>query len=71
MSKKVTKIIIEIPYEIGTSEFDNLMDTLGEMNRDNFFEYTIKAEAIKTIIAKFNPSKRHSKKSDLNETMEI
>lgn len=39
-----TKVIIGIPYEIGTVEYANFMSTIGEMNRDNFYEYTIEVK---------------------------
>jgi len=45
MTKKLkmkTKIIIETPFEEDTHHFQNLLGSLGEMNRDNFFQYRIK-----------------------------
>lgn len=48
--KIVTKVTIGIPYEVGTTEYENFMDTIGEMNRDNSYEYTI--EVCKLIESK-------------------
>lgn len=36
-----TLVTIGIPYEIGTNEYENFMYAIGEMNRDNSYEYTI------------------------------
>jgi len=37
-----TKVVISTPYPKDSSEFANFMGSIGEMNRDNFFEYIIK-----------------------------
>lgn len=40
--KNVTaKIVIGVPYNVGDTEFENLIASLGDMNRDNFFQYTV------------------------------
>lgn len=42
-----TLVTIGIPYEIGSSEYENFMDSIGEMNRDNFYQYTVEVKKYK------------------------
>ena len=37
----MVKVLIETPYSLTDIEHGNFMDMLGEMNRDNSYEYKI------------------------------